>query len=154
MPFEFKTNFTRKNARGWYIDSQAVLKDDLKLIVSTFKAYGNALTSSMQVVEIENGMQVHRMYRDFSNTLYREVVRVTQQAAEEQHGRALVAAQRFEEAIRKQYGLEEGRKVPEGWQIVPIDPTLEMWDALQGVSYLGAVEAYKNVLAAAPEYKP
>lgn len=112
MPFDFKTNFTRKNVRGWYVDSQAVLSGDLRLIVSTFKAYGNALTSNMQVVKIENGMQVHMMYRDFSNTLYREVTRVTQKAAEEQHARALVAAQRFEEQIRQQYGLLPNPNTP------------------------------------------
>jgi hypothetical protein len=69
-----------------------------------------------------------------------------------EHGKDYYVAKHVTDAFAA--GLEEGRKVPEGWQIVPIDPTLEMWDALQGVSYLGAVEAYKNVLAAAPEYKP
>jgi hypothetical protein len=54
-------------------------------------------------------------------------------------------------------GLETGRKVPEGWKLVPIEPTVEMRTAgsfsidLHSNSPLGTWAAMAE---AAPEYKP
>ena len=51
---------------------------------------------------------------------------------------------------------EEGRKeaVPEGWQLIPKEPTIVMRELLQvrgGLSFLGTKEVYKAMLAAAPK---
>lgn len=49
--------------------------------------------------------------------------------------------------------LRKGREIPEGWKLVPIEPTEEMIAAgdqfMDGLSRLG--DAYDAMLAAAPE---
>jgi hypothetical protein len=49
--------------------------------------------------------------------------------------------------------LRKGREIPEGWKLVPVEPTEEMIAAsdqfMDGLSRLG--DAYDAMLAAAPE---
>ncbi len=40
--------------------------------------------------------------------------------------------------------------LPEGWQMVPIDPTMEMLEAVDAVQPAGSMEVWDAMLAAAP----
>jgi flagellar biosynthesis/type III secretory pathway protein FliH len=53
-------------------------------------------------------------------------------------------------------GLEAGRKVPDGWKLVPVEPTQSMIDEAKRVwpDDRFRRKQYRAMLAAAPEYKP
>lgn len=53
------------------------------------------------------------------------------------------------------YAAAGAASVPEGWQLVPVEPTQEMLEAADHGRYSGGLEAqYRNMLAAAPKDAP
>ena len=64
---------------------------------------------------------------------------------------AMSAAMRWGACVMRVYTAP---KVPEGWKLVPVEPTEEMLNACWDTPYSSYIRKYKAMLAAAPEYKP
>ena len=59
----------------------------------------------------------------------------------------------------KRHGAQPTPIIPDGWKLVPVDPTGEMvaagsWGAAAGMRDPDVVELWKDMLAAAPEARP
>lgn len=73
---------------------------------------------------------------------------------------ALTLERKTSHHLRARITELEAKRVPDGWKLVPIEPTQEMIDAvieeefgMNGATHLSYRQLYKAMLSAAPEYK-
>lgn len=98
-----RPTFTAKNSQGdWKATTEFMLKSNFRLKIVTSKG-AHGLTTRATAHAVENGMEVHRLYKDYSVVLkVSSPARVTAKVVETQHAEVLrmsesviAAAQQF-----------------------------------------------------------
>jgi len=107
--YKVLAKYVTKGVRdGWEAETIIGLRDDLILAVYTSKRHGGALSTSATVYTTGDGFKTHEMYKDYSQRISSERVRVTEKAVRAHHEAALATV--FDiclPAIIQQYHLED-----------------------------------------------
>ena len=109
--------------------------------------------------KIQRATEIHRSMTPHQMALriveLEDIAEIVGQSASERAKRITElqdALELAEEAVRAKHSPDDGKMVPEGWQLVPVEPTIEMVQAATHSAVgFGTRAAYQAMLAAAPK---
>lgn len=88
---------------GWTVVSYHELRDNIQIKITTMKRHSGKLVTMASAMRRDGAFESHMMYRDFSQSVVSDTVRVTEKAALAQHNAALAKLEEIMLAASQHY---------------------------------------------------